>query len=411
VGVGLLGLILLLFGDLAAPQPAACPPALRFRLTPLPVPEQPIPILGLAPQAVAVSDFNLDGRPDLFVSYLRCDPVHRPLDPVGCSEDDRNGRIVLLTGQAEGGFLPAERAPRLTVGEAPRFITVGNFDHDCFPDVAVSNFGSPGGRGTLAILLNDQRGSFRSARPTQVSGNARGIVSGDFDNNGTLDLAVVISNRRSVTVLKGNGQGQFDCCLELPTGSAPQTIVAADFNNDGFLDLATANASSSNSVTILLNDQRGDFTAVAPLQIDDSPFDLAAGDLNNDGFVDIVTAHAAATDSLWVWLGDGKGAFTLQGRFPAGTDPIRVTLVHQVETTPDGDLLGISTSAIAVNSATNQLSWLLGDGKGNLGAPTAIAVGQTPIAVAVADLDLDGSPDFVTANQSSHDLTIKSQVR
>jgi hypothetical protein len=393
VGVCLCGFLLLL--GISAPSQTQC--ELPTPLAIGKIPERPVAILGLAPQAVAIEDFNLDGRLDLAVSYLRCDPEQRSLDPVGCSEDDRNGRVVTLLGQEEG-FMPAERAARVVTGESPRFMTVGDFNGDCFPDLAVANAGAPGGRGSLSILLNNRDGSFGFSRPLGLEGNARGIVSADFNRDNHLDLAVVISNRRLVTVLYGDGQGKFDCCLDLATGPGPQTIVAADFNGDGFLDLATANASSSASVTILLNDQKGDFRAVGPLTMNDSPFDLAAGDLNGDGFIDIVTANAAATDSLWVWLGDGQGAFSFKERFPSGTDPIRVLLADL-----NGDGL---LDAISVNGSTNQINILLGDGQGNLGEPRAIEVGRTPISAALGDFNRDGLLDVISANQASHDVSI-----
>lgn len=398
IGICSIGLLLLL--SISAPSQTQC--ELPTPLAIGKIPERPIAILGLVPQAVAVADFNRDGRSDFVVSYLRCDPEQRPLDPVGCGEDDRNGRVVIFLGQEEG-FLPAERAARVVTGESPRFLAVGDFNGDCFPDLAVANLGASGGRGSLSVLLNNRDGSFSFSRPLGLEGNARGIVSADLNKDGHLDLAVVISSRRMVTVLWGNGPGKFACCLDLATGPGPQTIVSADFNGDGFLDLATANASSSESVTILLNDQKSDFRAVAPLVIDDSPFDLAAGDLNGDGFVDMVTAHAAATDSLWVWLGDGTGVFNFKERFPSGTDPIRVMLT---DVNGDGRL-----DAISVNGAANQINILLGDGQGNLSAPGAIDVGQTPISAALGDFNRDGLIDLVVANQTSNDVSIWVQLR
>lgn len=398
LGIWSVGLLSLL--NISAPSQTQC--ELPTPLAIGKIPERPVAILGLAPQTVAVEDFNRDGRLDFVVSYLRCDPEQRPLDPLGCGEDDRNGRVVLLLGQTEG-FLPAEQAPRVVTGESPRFIAVGDFNGDCFPDLAVANLGSPGGRGSVSVLLNNRDGSFGFSRPLGLEGNARGILSADLNRDGHLDLAVVISSRRSVTVLYGNGQGKFDCCLDLATGPGPQTIVTADFNGDGFLDLATANASSSESVTIWLNDQQGDFRAAPPLVIDDSPFDLAAGDLNGDGLVDIVTAHAAATDSLWVWLGDGTGVFNFKERFPSGTDPIRVLLT---DVNGDGRL-----DAISVNGAADQINILLGDGQGNLGEPRAIEVGQTPISAALGDFNRDGLIDLVVANQTSNDVSIWVQPR
>lgn len=398
--LGAMGLALLIQSGAAAPAQTQCPAPTPVGLSAIP---ENIAILGIAPQAVLVEDINLDGRLDLVVSYLRCDPEKPELDPAGCREDDKTGRVILLLGQAAGGFIAAERAPRLsTGGEAPRFLTTGDFDGDCYPDLALSNFGAAGERGSVAVLINDQKGSFSSAKILRLEGNARGIVSADFDKDGKLDLAVTISNRRLVSVLKGDGQGKFDCCYDYRTGPGPQTVVAADFNGDGFADLATANDSSSNSVTILVNDQKGDFNAAPPLAVDDSPFDLAAGDLNKDGFLDIVTAHAAATDSLRIWLGDGKGGFAFKERFAAGADPIRVSL-HDMNSDANLD-------ALAINSGDNQISLLWGDGQGNLGAPASIPVGQTPISVAVRDLNRNGVLYLITANQSSHNITIRAQT-
>ncbi|MCS7275157.1 MAG: VCBS repeat-containing protein [Candidatus Bipolaricaulota bacterium] len=399
-GICALGMVLAFTVDLSTPAQTTCepPPSLAIKS----FPDRPIALLGLAPQAVAVADFNRDGFLDFVVSYLRCDPQYRALDPLGCGEEDRNGRVALFLGQ-ETGFLSAERAARVPVGESPRFLTVGDFNRDCFLDLAVANLGAPAGRGSLSILLNNREGSFVSARPLSLEGNARGIVSGDFNKDGHLDLAVVISSRRLVTVLLGDGRGRFDSSFDLATGPGPQTIATGDLNNDGFFDLATANSSSSESVTILLNDQRGDFQAGAPLAADDSPFDLAMGDLNGDGSLDIVTAHAAATDSLWVWLGDGTGKFSFKERFPAGTDPIRVLLADM---NADGSL-----DALSVNGSANQINILLGDGQGNLGAPRPIETGQTPVAAALGDLNRDGLLDVIVPNQTSNDISLWVQPR
>lgn len=399
-GIGVLGILLTLTWNLAAPGQTQCESP-----TPLAIksfPERPIAVLGLAPQAVAVADFNRDGFLDFVVSYLRCDPEYRALDPLGCGEEDRNGRVALFLGQ-ETGFIPAERAARVATGESPRFLAVGDFNNDCFLDLAVANLGPPSGRGSLSILLNNREGSFVSARPLSLEGNARGIVAADFNRDGHLDLAIVISSRRMVTVLLGDGKGRFDSSFDLATGPGPQTIAVGDLNNDGFLDLATANSSSSESVTIFLNDQRGDFQTAAPLAMDDSPFDLDVGDLNNDGFLDIVTAHAAATDSLWVWLGDGKGAFSFKERFPASTDPIRVLLA---DINADNFL-----DALSVNGSANQINILLGDGQGNLSAPRSLETGQTPISAALGDLNRDGLLDLVVANQTSNDVSLWVQPR
>lgn len=44
-----------------------------------------------------------------------------------------------------------------------------------------------------------------------------------------------------VSILLGNGQGNFATAVNIPVGASPSAIVHGDFNKDGKLDLAVAN--------------------------------------------------------------------------------------------------------------------------------------------------------------------------
>ena len=77
-------------------------------------------------------------------------------------------------------------------------------------------------------------------------------VTGDFNADGKLDLAVAIHNAAKVSIFLGNGDGTFLPKVDIPTNVRPQSIVAGDFNGDGKIDLVTANLESG-TVTILLN--------------------------------------------------------------------------------------------------------------------------------------------------------------
>jgi hypothetical protein len=89
-----------------------------------------------------------------------------------------------------------------------------------------------------------------------------GLAVGDFNADGFLDVTVATGNfpvgsqsgTGVVTTLAGAGNGTFN--LQSTTsnysGSMSDGVVAGDFNNDGKLDLAVTNY-SSNTVTILLH--------------------------------------------------------------------------------------------------------------------------------------------------------------
>jgi hypothetical protein len=78
------------------------------------------------------------------------------------------------------------------------------------------------------------------------------VAVGDFNGDGTLDLAV--AGDGGVRVLLSNGDGTFQTTnFSYVAGSGPVSVAVGDVNGDGSPDLAVAN-SVSNDVSTLLND-------------------------------------------------------------------------------------------------------------------------------------------------------------
>lgn len=421
-GQSWLGVVALLFLGgmltLAQPTPYRLPKETRW------------PIQGLSPSALAVADFNEDGLPDLAVAYLRCDSQQRQLDPRGCPQEERNGRVVVFLSQGMLGrdrWSFSEKVQRLVVGDFPRSLVAGDLNNDGHVDLIVGNFGS-GPKGSLSIFLNDGQGTFRSRPVFSLEANPKDLALGDFNNDGILDVIVAFIGTRRVAILLGDGKGDFAYPDEYQVGNAPQAVAVGDFNGDGFLDAATANLSQSQSISILLNDKRGGFgtfTAARHISIDDAPFDIVAADFNRDGLLDLATSHAAATDSVMIWLGDGQGNFQLFGRFEAGSDPSALAVA---DFNGDGFL-----DVAATNGGSNSITMLFGDGQGRLENfvllvnnsnirvgvggrqddpvgqlvdKVALPVGATPIAVVAAQLNRDILADLIVANQTSNDISI-----
>ncbi|MHC5732537.1 MAG: FG-GAP repeat domain-containing protein, partial [Nostoc sp.] len=84
------------------------------------------------------------------------------------------------------------------------------------------------------------------------------MISGDFNNDNKLDLAVANNGDNTVSVLLGNGNGLFQTPMNYTVGSGPQSVISGDFNNDNKLDLAVAN-SRDNTVSVLLGNGNGLF--------------------------------------------------------------------------------------------------------------------------------------------------------
>src|SRR5947207_8498748 len=67
------------------------------------------------------------------------------------------------------------------------------------------------------------------------------VVTGEFNGDGKLDLAVANEYDNTVSVLLGKGDGKLQPAVNAVTGYYPLSLAVGDFNGDGKLDLATAN--------------------------------------------------------------------------------------------------------------------------------------------------------------------------
>ena len=148
----------------------------------------------------------------------------------------------------------------------------------------------------LEILEDRTLLSFSPAVPYTVGSHPQAVATGDFNNDGKLDLVVANSSSSTVSVLLSNGDGTFTKTVTDPsTGSGPRSVAVGDFNNDGNLDVVTANAGN---LSVLLGKGDGTFQAASTILLptsfsspaNASPLSVAVGDFNKDGNIDIVAA-------------------------------------------------------------------------------------------------------------------------
>ncbi len=152
---------------------------------------------GANPFAVAVGDFNGDGKPDLAVANLNDNTVS-----------------VLLNTTAMGATTPSFAAQQtFATGTGPISLAVGDFNGDGKPDLAITNEGtlpSPGTTVTVLFNTTAMGASAPSFAPQQTftTGNfPRAVAVGDFNGDGAADLAVANSTfpNGTVSVLLNSG--------------------------------------------------------------------------------------------------------------------------------------------------------------------------------------------------------------
>src|SRR5215510_9943911 len=104
------------------------------------------------------------------------------------------------------------------------------------------------------------------------------VAVGDFNGDGTLDLAVANLYSDTVSILLGTGTGSFAAKTDFVTGISPVSVAVGDFNGDGKLDLAVANWGDffdGSTVSILLGTGTGSFGTKTDFDTGDAPNSVA----------------------------------------------------------------------------------------------------------------------------------------
>ena len=196
--------------------------------------------IGDGPVGSVAADFDDDGRRDLAVATI----------------NDR--RVWVLKGSATG-FVTGSFT---YVSPPPKGLATADFNFDGKADVVVVLSDNTASSGAVQVLLGNGLGALTPGDSESVGSNASAVAVGDFDGNGSPDVAVTTETNGGVYVYLNDGAGGLAPYGSNPVFSglsAPRALVAAELTGDGKVDLAVA-ATGGSAVHVLRNDGGGVFT-------------------------------------------------------------------------------------------------------------------------------------------------------
>lgn len=288
------------------------------------------------PRDVAIADFNGDGRTDIAAADFA---------------SGNSLRVGLGLGDGRNFDFKAV-APQQT---DLRRLVAGILSPGERPSVALTTAGQ------VLLYQDDGTGSLRFVESYDAGIGLFGIALGDFDGDGTKDIAVAqgldgtvgVLLHRDIALSKQdggpNGRPIYSGATTYASGAGARWIATGQFNSgDSLDDLAVANQ-QADTVSILLSLGGGAFPATPSFSIavPSAPVAVAAADLDGDGVVDlaVVSTRADNASGRVSWLkGDGRGSFALQESIDVSANPWTIAL---------GDLDGDHRIDIVVGSQGN----------------------------------------------------------
>ncbi len=322
-----------------------------------------------------------------------------------------------------------------TAGTGPQSIALGDFNNDGKLDMAIVNSAA----NSVSILLNNGDGTFSgpsgplpagppfgAPSPTYAVGhNPQGLVVGDFDNDGNLDLAVANENDNTISILLGNGNGTFQAQTTVNSGAtAPIALAAADFNGDGSLDFAVVNQTDKNncgsntgdgSVFVFTGNGMRPlaFTALRGACVGILPTSVVAANFSHFlSLPDLVVTNEGGNSSASCPPANGtvtfvnsffiNTGFSSPSDYCAGKGP---SAAVAGDFNSDGIL-----DLVVTNSTAAQIAFLAGNGSGggfNFQTPATFpAGGLVPNSIVAGDFNGDGILDVAVADQGSSQVSI-----
>jgi hypothetical protein len=221
------------------------------------------------------------------------------------------------------------------------------------------------------------------------------VASGDFNNDGKVDMVIVNTNVNTMSVFRNTSTTHTISFAAKQDFSltTPETVVVADINGDGKLDIV---AGYNNLIAVYRNTSSGSaisFAGKVDIGVGDVAKGLAVADLNGDGRPEIVTT-LYNNDAVAVYRNVSLGntiSFITYVSIPMGAAQSDV-VISDIDGDGKIDIIASCQAPATISILRNTTS------NGILSFAAKVDVSLTVVSsLAVSDIDRDGNVDILAA--------------
>ncbi|MBC7383087.1 MAG: T9SS type A sorting domain-containing protein [Bacteroidia bacterium] len=356
------------------------------------------------PQGMDICDLNNDGKKDILVGNV-----------------DGNTLSVFINNSAVGVLNNSSFTNNFqltTLGNSPALISTPDIDGDGKQDILLGYASTTGTQ--FSIYLNKYNGvifdtsSFKRFDFTAGS-KPEGISSGDFDNDGKIDIAIANNVSNNFYIFKNTstpGNISLATPLIYPTGNAPDATAVGDIDNDGKVDIAVTNF-GSNTITVYRNMSTSvgmNFSVVKSINTastQNNPYWVKIVDFDNNGVKEVVCSNWGSS-SVSIFSDSLTPGIGFAPRVDISLSPALYTQGTAIADYDHDGKLDLAVS-MAGNNYVSVLRNVHAGGPitaASFSAQTNFTANSSPVGAISADLDNDLRPDIINTNYGSNNISV-----
>jgi hypothetical protein len=305
---------------------------------------------------------------------------------------------------APGLFEPYITFPVSEVGLAVR---VGDFNSDGLNDVAVVSANFDVTINNLTIMLQSADGTLGTPTVYSTGVHPASLAIGDVNNDGRTDIVTANQGSANISVFLQQDGGLMTDQILYTAGNAPDAVTVGDINNDGLVDVAVAHRTSP-FIGIFIQNTDGALNEMVTYISPQTGYDdIEIADINNDGRNDVIKMNGRlAYSNLYVYLQNSAGTLESPLSYSIADCPSSC-FGHAIET---GDVTGDGLTDIVLAYGFNQIAVFPQASDGILQSSTSYDTYDAAASLDVADVNLDGRADVVTAHAGRSQVAVSLQL-